>query len=184
MPSEGVTNATEEGKDPVLREGGPGNDPDPDPDHQNDARAEGTHNGGPSPNLNVGGDQGSNVSVEEPPSATRSRNGETLDRGPSAAGSNQHRRPTHVGEPLEQWEIDEMEALLGDLCGHLGGQIYRFTRYLLKDFFHSNISYPIFGGRRCVKQVGNSLSSFIRSSLIRFFSCSFLFNADRSELSS
>lgn len=116
MPSEGVTNATEEGKDPILREGGPGNDRDPDPEHQNEARAEGTHEGRPSV-----GDGLSTVSTDEPPlSASRSRYSEApLNRGPSTAESSK-RRPTHIGEPIEQWELDEMEALLGDLCGHLG----------------------------------------------------------------
>lgn len=142
MPSEGVTNATEEGKDPVMREGGTGNDRDPDPEHQNETRAEGAHQGRPSASLNAE-DHASNVSTTEdpPPSATQSRHGDLLDRGASTTGSSRHRRPTHVGEPLEQWELDEMETLLGDLCGTLG-PCCLLRRELLCRLMYYAVIYP------------------------------------------
>ena len=45
-------------------------------------------------------------------------------------GNVKPRRTTHVGEPLEAWERDEMEALLRETCGHLGNINYRLFRYL------------------------------------------------------
>lgn len=130
MPSEGVTNAAEEGKDAAPTEVGESNDRDPDPDHQNEARAQGTHEGtrSPQPNGNstasVNRDRApSNLSVDDRerdrPSMSRERLSEHMDRGPSTAGSSKTRRPTHLGEPIEQWELDEMEELLQDLCGTL-----------------------------------------------------------------
>ncbi len=44
----------------------------------------------------------------------------TTGNGLAPNGSIKPRRPTHVGEPLEARERDEMEALLRETCGHLG----------------------------------------------------------------
>lgn len=38
---------------------------------------------------------------------------------------NKQRRPAKGTEPFEKWERDEMEKLLGELCGHLGAFCHR-----------------------------------------------------------
>lgn len=45
---------------------------------------------------------------------------EGLTRDASINGDTKNRKPLHLSEPFEQWELDEMEQTLGDLCGHLG----------------------------------------------------------------
>jgi phospholipase D1/2 len=50
---------------------------------------------------------------------------EASDSTPNASTGNSEkepkaRRPARGTEPFEKWERDEMEKLLGELCGHLG----------------------------------------------------------------
>lgn len=48
---------------------------------------------------------------------------ESLARDASINGV-KNRKTLHLGEPFEQWELDEMEQMLRGLCGHLGGFIF------------------------------------------------------------
>lgn len=50
---------------------------------------------------------------------------DALDSTPNGSTKNSEkepkaRRPAKGAEPFEKWERDEMEKLLGELCGHLG----------------------------------------------------------------
>lgn len=146
VPSEGVTTAAEQGKDATA---GPGNDRDPDPDRQNEARNEGRHEAQLEADRKDGNVNGAGVdndganrsrsdsgllspTAKEPskpqtrrrPSASSWEHADEDDAAhlkpsPSSA-SRTTKRPSHISEPLEQWELDEMEELLGELCGHLG----------------------------------------------------------------
>lgn len=55
------------------------------------------------------------------------------ESNPNTAGSTTNekdsrpRKPTRGTEPFEKWERDEMEKLLGELCGHLGRSLGTFA---------------------------------------------------------
>lgn len=143
VPSEGVTNLAEEGKDATA---GPGHDKDPDPDHQNDARDEGKHEDQLEADRRDKSSRTSQADDSEraslapdpmfldPSVADSSKQKNRLSSsswehvekeesphlGPSPSTASKSKRPSHINDPLEQWELDEMEELLGELCGHLG----------------------------------------------------------------
>lgn len=152
VPSEGVTNAAEEGNDATA---GPGNDHDPDPDHQNDARDGGKHEEqlerdtkassskrsqaddseraslAPDPMFLDPSSSTASTSTNKNQNRNSSSSWEHVEKsdttptpsanvGPSPSSGSRAKRPSHISEPLEQWELDEMEELLGELCGHLG----------------------------------------------------------------
>ena len=100
------------------------------------------------------------------PSLNRGRKDERDITTPDVAGTigtrnSRPRRPTHVGEPLEQRERDEMEGLLKEVCGHLGG---RFLDLWFRRFIQAFLSLVIYPTRFLE---GEDVSN------------NFLFNADR-----
>lgn len=67
------------------------------------------------------------------------------DKEPARARS----RSTRSTEPFTKAERDEMEKLLGELCGHLGKPPVLTENVALSTLL-SNIPQPVFGGRgRC-----------------------------------
>ena len=46
--------------------------------------------------------------------------------GPSIAGGAKNRKPLVLSEPFAQRELDEMEQILGGLCGRLGSSLFQF----------------------------------------------------------
>jgi len=69
--------------------------------------------------------EGADMILEGEPGQSREGLGGTQEyqASPPNASATQEckaRRPARGSEPFEKWERDEMEKLLGELCGHLG----------------------------------------------------------------
>jgi hypothetical protein len=64
--------------------------------------------------------QASNRRQEPPLSTYTDCCNESLTRNMSTNIGTKNRKVPPISEHIEQWELDEMEQALGDLCGHLG----------------------------------------------------------------
>lgn len=68
---------------------------------------------GPQQSNELGGENTKDASEGRPQSQTTANgSGSNKDAG--------ERKPARGPEPFEKWEREEMENLLGELCGHLG----------------------------------------------------------------
>ncbi|KAG8926053.1 Phospholipase D1 [Tulasnella sp. 418] len=83
-------------------------------DESNQAASGTTPGGEKEPNLQPG-----TSADERPLSPSNDPSVPGPHRRSHEANLNRPRRPTNVNEPLEQWERDEMEALLNEVRGHL-----------------------------------------------------------------
>jgi hypothetical protein len=60
--------------------------------------------------------------------------------GPSIAGGAKNRKPLVLSEPFTQRELDEMEHILGRLCGRLGSSLFQFWVRSMIDYV--SVIYP------------------------------------------
>ena len=89
----------------------------------------------------------------EKPKGDSDNGKEKLDHRPSMSNivgdkekEKEKKKPVKpVQEPFEAWERDEMEKLLGELCGHLGEQVEEIVCEGLTDTRRSHIPNTILG---------------------------------------